>query len=237
MDRADPHRPDRPLAGLGHLLQEGPDHHHRLRQRRRPHRRPVAAQVQERRHGHGEEHRRVARLHQGDRVDRDGARGRAAAHRQDDLLGGQARAVRRQHHRPGDADVRFLHRHAAVSRAWRGQARLHRQDRSAGAAGLDQGHDLHARQQAAGLDQPRFADLLPRSRGRHGAGLGYRRPRQQGHHPRLRARTLRSVRARRLVVLECLRRVDKDGSRRRAVPHGIAARRAAGRHRLRDAAG
>ena len=39
------------------------------------------------------------------------------------------------------------------------------------------------------------------------------------------------------VVLECLRRVDKDGSRRRAVPHGIAARRAAGRHRLRDAAG
>ena len=53
-------------------------------------------------------------------------------------------------------------------------ARLHRQDRSAGAAGLDQGHDLHARQQAAGLDQPRFADLLPRSRGRHGAGLGYR---------------------------------------------------------------
>ena len=91
------------------------------------------------------------------------------------------------------------------------QARLHRRARSAGAAGLDQGHDLHARQQAAGLDQPRLADLLPRHRGRHGAGLGYRRPRQQGHHPRLRARALRPVRARRFVVLERLRRVDKDG--------------------------
>ena len=55
-------------------------------------------------------------------IDRDGARGRAAAQRQDDLLGGQARAVRRQHHRPGDAAVRFLHRHAAVGRAWRGHS-------------------------------------------------------------------------------------------------------------------
>ena len=43
---------------------------------------------------------------------------------------------------------------------------------SAGPAGLGQGHDLQAAEQAAGLDQPGLADLLPRSRGRHRAGLG-----------------------------------------------------------------
>ena len=52
-------------------------------------------------------------LSQGARDGGDGARGRAAADRQDDLLGGQAAALRRQRHRPRHAAVRLLHRHAA----------------------------------------------------------------------------------------------------------------------------
>src|ERR1700682_345670 len=39
-------------------------------------------------------------------------------------------------------------------------------------ASLGQGHHLQAAEQAAGLDQPGLADLLPRSRRRYRAGLG-----------------------------------------------------------------
>ena len=63
------------------------------------------------------------------------ARGRGPADRQDDLLGGQAAALRRQRHRPRYAAVRLLHRHAADDREGQAATHLRRPARSAGPPG------------------------------------------------------------------------------------------------------
>ena len=68
--------------------------------------RPVAAQIQGYRLWHGQEPRARARPHACHRDRRDDAAGRAAADRQNDLLGGQAAALRRQRLRSRDAAVR-----------------------------------------------------------------------------------------------------------------------------------
>ena len=145
-------------------------------QRRRPDRGPVPAQVQERRDGHGEEHRRVAGSHPRAGDGGDHARGRAAADRQDDLLGGQARSFSPAASRASIRCCRLLYRHAAVERH-KGKPKRHfigKEDPPILQAWA-KGTTYKLRQQAAGLDQPGFADLLPRSRGRHRAGLGARR--------------------------------------------------------------
>ena len=176
LDRADHHRPDRRLAGLGYLLQARPDHHRLLRHGRRPDGRPVPAQVQERGDGHGEDHRRVARPHQGAGDGRDGARGRAAAERQDDLLGGQAASSS-----PATSPASIRCCRVPTSACGRRPRRAKPQRDFIGKQdppvlqAWAKGTTFMLREQAAGLDQPRLADLLPRSRGRHRAGLGSRR--------------------------------------------------------------
>ena len=217
LDRSAAHRPDRRWLAWDTFSKRGPDHHHLLRDGRRPHRRPVAAQVQERGDGHGEEHHRLARLRQvlvtvetvreaepllNDKtifwvVKPELFAGNITG--LETLLSGSYIGMRpstekgvARHHFIGKQDPPVL-------QAWA------------------KGTTFKLQTQAAGLDQPGFAGLLPRSRGRHGAGLGPRGSGEQRHHPRLRARAVRQIRPRRHVVLECFRHVGKVGRWRHSV--------------------
>ena len=137
-------RPDRRLAGVGHLLQARADDRRRVRDRQRAGARPVAAQVQGRADGHGQVGRHQPRPQEGAGHHRDHARGDAAPDRQDHLLGGQAAALRRQGLGPRYAAVRLLCRHDAVDRERPRRAPLRRQGGSADPHHVGPGHHLHA---------------------------------------------------------------------------------------------
>ena len=175
LDGAAADRPDRRLAGVGYLLQARPDDRRRVRDRQRAAARPVAAQVQGRADGHGQVGRHQPRPQEGAGHHRDHARGDAAPDRQDHLLGGQAAALRRQGLGPRYAAVRLLCRHDAVDREGQGRSAISsaRRIRRSSTTSVP-GTTFKLRDQADRLDQPRLADLLPRHRGRRGAGLGAR---------------------------------------------------------------
>ena len=147
--------------------------------------------------------------------------------RQDDLLGGQAAALRRQYHRPRYAAVRLLHRHAArrPRKARRSATSSARRIRRSCRPSVP-GTTFKLETQADRLDQPRLADLLPRHRGRHRAGLG---PRRHGaaasrSTPSCARRSTKYVHDDSLV-LERLRPVGEARRRRHQRPDGIDARR------------
>ena len=89
----------------------------------------------------------------------------------------------------------------------------------------------------ARIDFSRFTGLLPGYQRRRGAWLGYCRHGRKCHDPSLRACPIRSLRERRVAVLECIGAFREARRDRCRSPVGIAARTPARRHRIRYAIG
>ena len=234
MGHSDRRGPDRRLAGLYDDRRAGPDHHHRLQDRRGPRGGQDQGEVQGRgdRAGRGRDTQAQPVRGRGDGEPIEGDR--SPFDGRDAVLGRAAAPWSGRRLRLGHAGLRGLCRDGP------GRQRCCRQEirraRAAAPGALgNPRQDLRPQGGEAGVLRLWRADLLPRLQGRPGARLRAGRRQQDRRRAHFHQRTLRRPGARAYPLLERQRRQPLGRRRRHGGTHRIPGGLAAGRHCLRNA--